>query len=123
MFGRNFKKELKKLNDPLADEALVVISKLEDQMTIMQQKYDVHSWIEETKRLNTTIKTQQEALNASCQIIDDLRGEIKTLKDGQLLQKHYNELAKYKKLLEQTNLNYQNLRERYDLLMSKYIKQ
>ena len=123
MFGRNFKKELKKLKNPLADEALVVINKLEAQMTIMQQKYDVHSWIEETKRLNTTIETQQEALNAATNIIDDLRGEIKTIKDGQLLQKHYNELAKYKKLLEQANDNYQRLSERYDLLMSKYIKQ
>ena len=123
MFGRNFKKELEKFNHPLGNEALVIINKLEAQMTIMQQKYDVHSWISETKRLNAIIKTQQEAVNAAGKIIDDLRMENRTLKDGLYLRDLTNEIGRLKQEVTRTTEAYIRLSERYDDLMSKYIKQ
>lgn len=123
MFGRNFKRELEKLDHPLANEALVVINKLEARMTVMQQKYDVHSWIEETKRLNTIIKTQQEALNATTKIIDELRMENRTLKDGLYLRDLNNEIARLKKQVSGITEQYILLSNRHDELMAKYIKE
>ena len=78
--------------------------------------------IKEIEQLKRTIQIQQEAVNAAAYVIDNLRDEIKTLKDGLYLRDLNNEIAKYKNLWHKASDDYIKLSERYEQLMSKYIK-
>ena len=76
---------------------------------------------QELKELKNTIKTQQEAVNASTIIIDELRKENELLKKGLYLDTLNNEIGKYKQLWIKATDEYSKLWERHELLMSKYI--
>ena len=77
---------------------------------------------QEINDLKKTVKTQQEGVNAATQIIDDLRKENTSLKEGIYLREVNNELAKYKNLYNKSVNDYIELLERYNNLMNKYIK-
>jgi len=76
----------------------------------------------EIDELKLTVQTQQEAVNASTIIIDELRQENKLLKKNLFLTTLNNEIAKYKNLYYKTQDDYIQLSERYNTLMTKYIK-
>ena len=78
---------------------------------------------EEIKELKETVKTQQEAVNASTNIIDELRKENKLLKKGLYPQSLHNEIGKYKQLYNKAVDDYESLYNRHELLLSKYIRQ
>ena len=78
--------------------------------------------IKEIKELKQIIKTQQEGVNAASIVIDELRKENKLLKKNLYLRELNNELAKYKNLLSKAQDDYIKLGERYEQLMSKYIR-
>ncbi len=75
------------------------------------------------KDLEQTVKTQQEAVNAATLIIDELRKENKLLKEGLYMREVNNELARLKQELIKGTEAYIKLSERYQLLMSKYIRE
>ena len=77
---------------------------------------------EEIKELRQTIKTQQEGVNAASIVIDELRKENLLLKKDLYLRELNNEIAKYKNLYYKASDDYIKLSERYELLMSKYIR-
>ena len=77
----------------------------------------------EIKDLKNTVKTQQEAVNASTTIIDELRKENKTLKKGLYIEQLNNEVSKYKQLLNKSVDDYIKLQDRYNTLYEKYLKQ
>lgn len=79
--------------------------------------------IKELDGLKNLIKTQQEAINSVAVIIDELRAENAALKLGVYTQELNNEIAKYKNLYYKANDDYIQLQKRYELLMSKYIKE
>ena len=78
--------------------------------------------IKEIAELKQIIKTQQEGVNAAGIMIDELRKENTLLKKNLYLRELNNELAKYKNLYYKAQDDYIKLTERYELLMSKYIK-
>lgn len=77
----------------------------------------------EIDELKKTVKTQQEAVNASTTIIDELRKENELLKNNLYLREVNNEVGRLKKQVSDVTEAYIKLYERYELLMSKYIKQ
>lgn len=76
----------------------------------------------EIDELKNTVKTQQEAVNAATTIIDELRKENELLKKDLYTKELDNTIAKYKNLYYKASDDYIKLSERYELLMSKYIK-
>ena len=76
----------------------------------------------EIQELKETVQTQQEALNATYIVIDELRKENELLKKGLYPQSLHNEIGKYKQLWIKATEQYQALYTRHELLMSKYIK-
>ncbi len=77
----------------------------------------------EIDELKDLIKTQQQALNSVSIVIDELRAENAALKLGIYTQELNNEIAKYKNLYYKAQDDYIKLSERFELLMSKYIKE
>ena len=77
----------------------------------------------EIKDLKQTVQTQQEALNATYIVIDELRKENELLKKGLYPQSLHNEIGKYKQLWIKSTEQYQSLYTRHELLMSKYIRE
>ena len=117
------RKELKQLKLPLVDEALKEITTLEERLLRMEYDIDLPSLFDEIKQLKSQIKTQQDALNAVTPIIDNLREENDTLKKNLYTQQLTNEIGKYKQLYNKTSDDYTQLYTRYELLLSKYIRQ
>lgn len=78
--------------------------------------------LKEIETLKSTVKTQQEGVNAATIIIDDLRKENKLLKKNLYLTELNNEIAKYKNLYAKSLDDYIKLYTRYEQLMAKYIK-
>lgn len=76
----------------------------------------------EIQDLRQTVQTQQEALNATYIIIDELREENQLLRKNLYLDKLHNEIGKYKQLWIKSSEEYSKLSTRYELLMSKYIR-
>jgi len=76
----------------------------------------------EIRELKEIVKTQQEGVNSACIVIDELRKENEALKKNLYLRDLNNELAKYKNLYSKAQDDYIKLSERYDALMSKYIR-
>ena len=76
----------------------------------------------EIQELKETVQTQQEALNATYIVIDELRKENELLKKNLYTQELHNEIGKYKQLWIKSSDEYQALYTRHELLMSKYIK-
>ena len=76
----------------------------------------------EIQELKETVQTQQEALNATYIVIDELRKENELLKKNLYTQELHNEIGKYKQLWIKSSDEYQTLYTRHELLMSKYIK-
>lgn len=76
----------------------------------------------EIRELRNIVKTQQEGVNAASIVIDELRKENDNLKKNLYLRDLNNELAKYKNLYYKAIDDYIKLSERYELLMTKYIK-
>ena len=77
----------------------------------------------EIQELKETVKTQQEALNATYIVIDELRKENELLKKNLYTQELHNEIGKYKQLWIKSTEQYQALYTRHELLMAKYIKE
>ena len=77
----------------------------------------------EIKDLKQTVQTQQEALNATYIVIDELRKENELLKKNLYLDSLHNEIGKYKQLWIKATEQYQALYTRHELLMSKYIRE
>lgn len=78
--------------------------------------------IKQIRELEERIKIQQEGVNAATTIIDDLRKENTLLKKNLYLRELTNEIIKYKNLYHKAQEDYIRLSERYNELMSKYIK-
>lgn len=83
MLGYSLKRELKKRKDPLTDEALLVINKLEKDIEILNERIlrlqhdiDLPSLFKEIKTLKEEVQIRQEAVNAAALIIDELRKEL-----------------------------------------------
>ena len=88
------------------------------------EQFDYRSeLLKEINDLKERVKIQQEAVNGAAIIIDELRKENELLKKNLYLDKIKNEIAKYKNLYYKTSDDYIKLQERYELLMSKYIKE
>lgn len=77
---------------------------------------------EEIKKLKEQVKTQQEAVNAATIIIDELRKENQLLKDNLFLQAMNNEIGRLKQQTTNITQAYITLYERYETLLSKYIR-
>ena len=77
----------------------------------------------EIETLKQTVQTQQEALNATYIVIDELRKENELLKKNLYTQELHNEIGKYKQLWIKSTEQYQSLYARHELLMSKYIRE
>jgi len=77
----------------------------------------------EIDTLRNTVKTQQDAVNASTIIIDELRKENQLLKDGLYLREIHNEIGRLKQEVTRTSEAYIKLSERHEQLMSKYIRE
>ena len=89
----------------------------------MTEQFNYNAAIaQELKDLKKTIETQQEALNATYIVIDELRCENKKLKDGLYLRDLNYEIARLKKQVSMSTEAYIKLSERHELLMSKYIR-
>ena len=76
----------------------------------------------EIKTLKNTVQTQQEAVNGAAIIIDELRKENELLKKGLYLRELNNDMGRLKQQLSNTTTAYIQLQERYEILMSKYIR-
>ncbi len=87
-------------------------------------QYDVISALnKEINTLKETIKNQQLAVEGAAIVIDELREENKSLKKGVYTTKLDNEIGRLKQEVTRTTEAYIKLHERYELLMSKYIKE
>ena len=76
----------------------------------------------EIKDLKNIVKTQQEALNATYIVIDELREENSQLKEGTYSRTIANEIGRLKQEVTRLSDSYIQLYERHEILMSKYIK-